>query len=261
VTYDFTWREAGSGRPVVLLHGFPIDGRLFDAQLSAADAGRLGARLIAVDMPGFGSNPLGDEAPEVLSVEDLADSLAAFLEREGLAPAVVGGVAIGGYVSIELAARRPDLVAALILMAPKPAPDSPSMAPKREEVAQTALTRGSTVVADELHAMSLGPQADGAVRAKMHEMISGADPRAIAALVRGVARRPDPALALPTLSMPTLVIAGENDPFSPLADVRRAASLLPNATFVEIKGIGHMAPIEAPLAVTRAMAAFLAGLP
>jgi pimeloyl-ACP methyl ester carboxylesterase len=257
---ELIWREQGQGRPVILLHGFPIDGRLFDAQLSAAGAGRIAARLIAVDMPGFGGNALGDEAPEVLSVEDMADAVAALIEREGLAPAVVGGVAIGGYVAIELAARRPDLLAALILMAPKPAPDSPSMAPKREEVAQTALTQGSAVVADQLHAMSLGPQADGAVRAKMHQMISAADPRGIAALVRGVARRPDPAPVLPTITVPSLVIAGENDPFSPLADVRRAASLLPDATFVEIKGIGHMAPIEAPLAVTRAMASFLAGL-
>jgi 3-oxoadipate enol-lactonase len=259
-TFDLTWRTAGSGRAMILLHGFPVDGRLFDGQLSAADAGRIQGRLIAVDMPGFGRTPLPDPAPEVMSVEDLADAVASFIVGEGLERPVVGGVAIGGYVAIELAARHPELVGALVLMGPKPAPDSPAMAPQREEVARMALDQGSTVVADELHAKPLGPQADGAVKAKMHEMICAADPRAIAALVRGIARRPDPALVMAQLAMPALVIAGELDPFSALADVRRVAEIMPNAQLVELKGIGHMAPLEAPLAVSRALGEFLGRL-
>ena len=255
--FDLTWKEAGAGRPVILLHGFPVDGRLFGGQLSAAEAGRIAARLIAVDMPGFGTTPLPDPAPDVMTVEDLAEAVAALIVRKRLDGAVVGGVAIGGYVAIELAARHPDLVEALVLMGPKPAPDSPNMAPQREETAQMALTRGSTVVADELHAKPLGPQADAAVKAKMHEMVAAADPRAIAALVRGIARRPDPAVVMPSLAMRALVIAGEMDPFSHLEDVKRVAQLMPNASLIVLKGIGHMAPLEAPLAVTHALASFV----
>ncbi len=51
------WREAGQGRPLVLVHGFPADGRVFAGQLRAAASGRLGARAIAVDLPGFGRTP------------------------------------------------------------------------------------------------------------------------------------------------------------------------------------------------------------
>jgi pimeloyl-ACP methyl ester carboxylesterase len=260
-TYELRWTEAGNGRPVVLLHGFPVDSRLFKGQLSAAEAGRIEARLIAVDMPGFGRTPLPDPAPDVMTVEELAESVAALIESEGWSGAVVGGVAIGGYVAIELAARHPELVGALVLMGPKPAPDSPSLSSQRESTAQLALRDGSTVVADTLHAKPLGPQADGAVRQKMHEMIANADARAIAALVRGIARRPDPAPVLPTLAMPALVIAGEKDPFSPLEDVKRVAQLLPRASLVVLKGIGHMAPIESPLSVSTALASFVRRLP
>jgi pimeloyl-ACP methyl ester carboxylesterase len=214
-----------------------------------------------VDMPGFGQTPLPEPAPEVMTVEDLAESLATFIQAQDLQSPVVGGVAIGGYVAIELAARYPDLVGGLVLMGPKPAPDSPSMAASREETAQLALTRGSAVVADELHARPLGPQADGAVKQKMHEMIAAADPRAIAALVRGIARRPDPAVAMPTINARTLVIAGELDPFSPLADVKRVAEIMPNASLIVIKGIGHMPPIESPLGVSNALASFMRRLP
>jgi pimeloyl-ACP methyl ester carboxylesterase len=260
-TYQLRFRAAGEGRPVILLHGFPVDGRLFDSQLSAAEVGRMGGQLIAVDMPGFGQTPLPEPAPDVMTVGELAESVAALIVAEGWEKPVVGGVAIGGYVAIELAARHPELVGALVLMGPKPAPDSPKMAPQREETAQLALTRGSTVVADELHAKPLGPQADGAVKAQMHRMIAEADPRAIAALVRGIAQRPDPAPVLPSLEMPALVIAGEVDPFSPLDDVKRVAELMPNAELVVLKGIGHMAPVEAPIAVSRAIAAFVEKLP
>jgi pimeloyl-ACP methyl ester carboxylesterase len=251
------YREAGEGTPVVLVHAFPVDGRIYDTMLSAAETGRLKARVIAVDLPGFGRSPLPEPAPDVLSVELLAEALAGFIEREGLAPAVVGGVAIGGYSGIELARCRPDLVRGLVLMGCKAAPDSPSMAEKREELAQRAARDGAAAIADELHAQPLGPQADGAVKAKMHEMISAADPRGIAALIRGIARRPDPAPTLPSLRVPALVIAGEADPFSPLDKARQVADLLPDAEFVMIRGIGHIAPLEAPLAVTRALSAFV----
>ncbi|MEX2547980.1 MAG: alpha/beta hydrolase [Chloroflexota bacterium] len=253
----FRHRSAGRGRAVVLIHAFPVDGRLYDVQLSAAEAGRLAARVIAVDLPGFGQTPLPDPAPDVLTVEFLAEAVCGWIEAERLGPAIVGGVAIGGYVAIELAARRPDLVAGLVLIGCKAAPDNPTMAPKREELAQLALDRGAAAVADELHAQPLGPHADGAVKARMHEMISSADPRAIAALIRGIARRPDPAPVLPGLAMPSLVICGERDPFSPLDEARRVAQLMPNADLVIIKGAGHMAPLEAPIAVSRALAGFL----
>jgi pimeloyl-ACP methyl ester carboxylesterase len=256
-TYQLEFRAAGKGRPVILLHGFPVDGRLFESQMSAADVGRIPAQLICVDMPGFGQTPLPAPAPDVMTVGELAESVAALIVAQGWEKPVVGGVAIGGYVAIELAARHPELVGALVLMGPKPAPDSPKMAPQREETAQLALTHGSAVVADELHAKPLGPQADGAVKAQMHRMIADADPRAIAALVRGIAQRPDPAPALPSLEMHALVIAGEVDPFSPLDDVKRAAELMPNAELVVLKGIGHMAPVEAPTAVSRAIADFV----
>jgi pimeloyl-ACP methyl ester carboxylesterase len=242
---------------VVLLHGFPIDGRLFGAQLSAAEVGRIKARLLAVDFPGFGQSPLPEPAPDVMTVEELADAVADLIEREGWDGAVVGGVAIGGYVAIELAARRPDLVGALFLMAPKPAPDAAAMAAGREATAQLALTEGSSVVADELHAKSLGPQADGAVKEKMRSMIADADPRGIAALIRGIARRPDPSVVMPSITVRTLVIAGEMDPFSKLEDVKRVVTIMPNASLIVLKGIGHMAPIESPLAVTHALASFV----
>jgi pimeloyl-ACP methyl ester carboxylesterase len=62
------------------------------------------------------------------------------------------------------------------------------------------------------------------------------------------------------MKVPALVVAGESDPFAHPDDVRQAARLLADAEFVNIKGVGHMAPLEAPIAVNRALAAFVARL-
>lgn len=95
----------------------------------------------------------------------------------------------------------------------------------------------------------------------MHELIAAVDPRAIAGLVRGLAKRPDPTLALSALKVPTLVIAGTADPFTPIAEARRLAALVPTSVLVELDGIGHIAPLEAPDSVNAALRDFLANLP
>jgi pimeloyl-ACP methyl ester carboxylesterase len=254
------FREAGEGRPVVLIHGFPTDSRLFAGQLDAARDGRIRARLIAVDLPGFGSSPLLDPEIVVMTVEDLAGDLAGFIVNQRLQEAVVGGVAIGGYIAIELAARHPELVGGLVLFGPRPAPDNPAMSANREETAKRAIFEGAETLAGELDARPLAPGHADEVRQQMHDMIAASDPRGIAALVRGIALRPDPAKDLPNIDVPALVIAGDKDPFSPLEDQRRVAQMLPQGQLVVLEGVGHMAPIEAPEKVSDALAWWLGNL-
>jgi 3-oxoadipate enol-lactonase len=264
VRFALRSREAGEGPTLVLLHGFPTDSRVFDAQFADAAAGRLKARLIVVDLPGFGETPFDDDgvgAPEILEVGVLAESLANLIVGLSAGPVAVGGVAIGAYICIELAERHPELVSALVLMGTKAAPDAKAMAPQRESVAKLALEKGSDAVADELADQPLGPNADAAMRARMHQLIAAAEPRAIAALVRGLAKRPDPTAALSGLKVPTLVIAGTADPFTSIAEARRLAALVPGAKLVELAGVGHVAPLESPEGVTKALAAFLGKLP
>jgi pimeloyl-ACP methyl ester carboxylesterase len=173
-------------------------------------------------------------------------------------------VAIGGYLAIELAAARPDLVAGLVLIGCKPAPDSPGMADAREAVAQLALAAGSVAVADKLVDQPLAPGAGPEVRAALRTLIEAADPRGIAGLVRGLARRPDPVLSLEAVAaagMPVLVVNGADDPFTTPAQARALAERVPGARYVEIADCGHLPPLEAPDACAAAIAGFLMGLP
>ena len=255
---------AGTGRPVVLVHGFPSDGRVFDDQLAAARAGRLGATLIAVDLPGFGRTPAPEPPLDMLDVGTLVDALADALDALGLTRPVVGGLAIGAYIAIELAASLPDRVAGLVLLGAKPDPDAPANGPRREAVARLALDQGALAVARELADEPFAPSASPEVRARFRATIEAADPRAIAALVRGLHRRPDPKPALRRIAasnLPALVLAGADDPFTKVEDARRLADALPGSTFEVIADAGHVLPLEQPGAVTDALARFLGTLP
>jgi pimeloyl-ACP methyl ester carboxylesterase len=257
---DLHWREAGSGRPLVLVHCYPVDGRLFDAQLRAAASGRLACRMILPDLPGFGSSPVPERCPSSYTVDELAWLVGELIRREGLERPIAGGVAIGGSIAMSLAAGRGHQLSALVLVANRPTGDAPELAARREAAAERVMAVGSPAVAADLADAALASRASERVRSRVRSMIAAADRRAIAALVRAIASRPDPRPVLPSLALPALVVAGSDDPFGPSKAVRGLADLLPQARFVEIRGAGHMVPIEAPSAVTREIASFLAAL-
>jgi pimeloyl-ACP methyl ester carboxylesterase len=244
--------EHGSGTPVVLLHAFPTDRRLY-----AGLAARVEARLVMPDLPGFGATRLGRRAPDVLSIPLLAEAVAEWLDKRGLGPVVLGGTAIGGYIAIEIADSRPDLLRGLVLLGCKPAADPPARAADRESVAKLALESGSVLVADAIADGPLGPGADEKTRAIVRRMIEEADPRAIAGLVRGLAARPDPTPMIQRLSLPLLVVAGEQDPFTHLEDAEALAAMVPGARFVAVPGAGHLAALERPVEVAAALNEFI----
>jgi pimeloyl-ACP methyl ester carboxylesterase len=92
-------------------------------------------------------------------------------------------------------------------------------------------------------------------------MIRGTTPRSIAATARGLASRPDRTADLPHISVPTLVLVGADDAITPPDTAREMASALPHATLEIIPSAGHLAPMERPEVVNRAILAFLQTLP
>src|SRR3989304_2135395 len=88
-------RESGRGTPVILVHAFPCDGRLYEAQV---DASFEGFRIVVPDLPGFGRSP----AREMASVDDYADAILELADAEGADRFVAGGTSMGGYVTMAL---------------------------------------------------------------------------------------------------------------------------------------------------------------
>jgi len=213
-------------------------------------------RVVVIDPPGFGRSPAAANAPRPYPVEDFAVAVGKLIDKLGLERPILVGTGLGGYVAIQLAARKPRSFAGLLLVGCGPNADPPEKAAFREETAANALKNGMAVLSESA-AKSLHPKAGPRARNAIKRMVAESDPEGYAAAVRGMARRPAPAVVASRIRIRTLVARGKDDPFAPAAGVRRLAELLPRATFMELPG-AHLAPLEYPTAFRRELERFAA---
>jgi pimeloyl-ACP methyl ester carboxylesterase len=249
--------DEGAGVPVVLLHAYPCDHTLFDAQAAALVAA--GYRVIRPDLPGFGASALPASAERGMAV--MADAVLADLDERGIASFVLGGLSMGGYAAMQILRQQPERVAALVLLDTKATPDGPEARTVREETAQRALAAGSL---DPLEAGMLQGLLGLTSREQRPEVIERtrhwirtARAESAAWAMRTMADRPDSRPTLAGYRGPALVVAGAEDALSPLSEHVIMADALVAGRLVTIEACGHLSAVERPAAVTDALLAFL----
>jgi pimeloyl-ACP methyl ester carboxylesterase len=252
--------DHGPGRVVVLLHGFPLDGSMWEYQRET-----LGTmyRVIIPDLRGHGGS---DTPAGVYSVDTMADDVVQTLNSLRLKePVVVGGLSMGGYVALSLVARYPERVRALLLMNTRAGADTPQTAQVREELAQQVERLNSAApVVEAMLPKLVAPFTrtnNATVVARLGEQMAKTTPRGIAGTLRGMAIRPDRTAFLPKINVPTLVIAGADDALIPIDESRAMANAIPGAQLVEVPEAGHLAPLEQPAFTNVHILRFLSGLP
>jgi pimeloyl-ACP methyl ester carboxylesterase len=233
--------------PVVLLHAFPLDSRMWDDVRPGIDG------LITPDQRGFGAAPLGDAAPDL---EVAAADVISLLDGQRV---VLGGCSMGGYVAMAVVRAAPSLVAGLVLVDTRAAADAPSARENRLAAADRADTEGVDWIPDAMLPALLGSEADPAVVARTRALITDQDPAAVAWAQRAMAARPDSSDLLRSTSVPTLIVRGAEDQLIPREEAEALAGLLPSADVVELAGAGHLPPLETPVEFTSALRAWLAG--
>jgi pimeloyl-ACP methyl ester carboxylesterase len=251
--------EAGEGLPVVLLHAFPVSSAMWLAQREEL-AGV--CRIITPDLRGFGGSKLPadlDQRPP--SVDDMAADVAALLDARGIERAVIGGLSMGGYVTMSFLRRHPDRVQAVILADTKGTADPEPARANRLRIADTALAESSPrVVVDEVVPNLLGRTtvADRPrLVAQVRQLAAQADPAAIAWAQRAMAARPDSFQTLAATQAPALVIVGEEDTLTSVEDARAMVDVMADARLITIPEAGHLSAMEQPEAFTEAVREFL----
>jgi pimeloyl-ACP methyl ester carboxylesterase len=250
VAYD----RAGSGPPLVLVHGAAGDAREWRPQMAGLSGD---FTVIAWDEPGAGRS---SDVPAGFGLTGYATALAALIETLG-APAHVCGLSWGGTVALELYRQRPETVATLVL-------------------ADTYAGWKGSLPEDEVRARVAGAERMLAGPAETtHPMLPGlfaAEPPAdvielldaVAADVRRDSLRAAIAAmahadlrdVLPSVAVPTLLLWGELDARSPVRIAREFARAIPHAELVVIPGAGHMSNLERPAEFNAAIRAFCGGL-
>ncbi len=250
---------AGQGSPpIVFVHGFPLDHSMWRHQL---DHFAKSHRVIAPDLPGFGQTPL---VADSLSIIDFADGITKLLDALEIKERIVlCGLSMGGCIALQFALRHQERLVGLILCDARAAADTAETQQVRRTVADRAMKEGPEFIVDTIEARLISKStaaSQPAVKQELAEAIRRCPRNGVANGSLALGGREDVADRLRDIDIPTLIIVGEHDVISPPAEMRTITDAMPRATYVEVSGAGHMAPLEAPAVVNAAIEHFLAGL-
>ncbi len=239
------YEEMGAGPAVLLSHGYSATSQMWRGQAGLADR----YHLITWDMRGHGLTDSPDDQAEY-SEQQTADDMAAILRACGEEQAVIGGLSLGGYMSLAFNVAYPAMVRALMLFDTGPGYKNP--------VAREAWNRTSEARAVAFETMGLGALGQSAeVLASTNRSADG-----LARAARGMLAQVDSRIieSLPNIDVPTLVLVGANDtPF--LGGTDYMAAKIPGAKRITIADAGHASNIDQPAAFNAAVEEFLASLP
>jgi pimeloyl-ACP methyl ester carboxylesterase len=253
--------DEGRGLPILLVHGFPLDHSMWEAQIAVLSPH---SRVIAPDLRGFGGTPLAPgDAERGVSMEayadDLIELLAALAIRE---PVVLVGFSMGGYVAWQFVRKHVGKLRALIQCDTKAKADNDEARAGRLKMAESVAEWGSGRVAELMEPKLFAPatvEKRPEVVAEVRSIIERTPPAGIAAAQRGMATRLDVTSLLPSIQVPTLVLVGEHDVISPPSEMKEIADAIPGAGYVTIPRAGHMTSVEEPAAVNEALLEFVRG--
>ena len=243
----------GSGDPIVLLHAFPLNGRMFEPQMKAFSGSR---RVVAPDYPGFGRSPRTPAQPDV---HYYAEGVRGLLDRLHFERVILGGVSMGGYVAFECMRLFPERISALVLANTRPEPDPEEMREIRNEMALGVAREGVGVLVDLQMERLLAPdslQDEGLVE-DVRAMILENSPDGAVAALGAMRERPDSRPHLGDINVPTLVIGGEEDGISSPEVMDAMAKKIPGARRLSIPDTAHLANLEAPEKFNAALNDFL----
>jgi 3-oxoadipate enol-lactonase len=252
------YEDAGAGPVVVLLHAFPLDSGMWRPQIGPV-AQRY--RVIAPDLPGFGQSAVSAG----LTMDSVADVVAELLDHLGVNERVaLGGVSMGGYAALGFARLYPQRLRTLILADTKADPDDEPTRTNRDRMIQLVTDQGPTAVLDQLLPKLLGPSTLAgrpAVVQAVRELAGRQTADGVVAALKAMRDRPDAAPGLGHISVPTLVVVGEQDAVTPPDKAKVLAAAIPNARLVTIPDAGHLSNLENPDVFTTAVREFLDTLP
>ena len=248
---------SGTGPALLLLHAFPLGLAMWEPQAAALAEAR---QVVRFDCRGFGGSPPGDG---LLTMERIADDAAGILDHLGIPSAAVVGVSMGGYAAFALVRRHPERIRALVLADTRAGADSPETKATRAAQAEKVRREGAGAIADAALPKLLGATSHRERRelvARVRQIIEANSPRGITDALAGLAARADSTPMLREIGVPTLVVVGEEDAITPVAEAEALQRGIAGSHMAVIPRAGHLSSLENPDEFNRQVRSFLATL-
>jgi pimeloyl-ACP methyl ester carboxylesterase len=236
----------GEGPVILLTHGYSATGQMWAGQVEVLSKDH---RLVTWDMRGHGRSDYPAD-PSLYSEEATVADMAAILDAVGAKTAVVGGLSLGGYMSLAFNRVHPERVEALLIIDTGPG--------FKKDEAREGWNANALKTAERYERDGLGVLAGGSAERRT---ASHRDAKGLARAARGMLTQRDARVieSLPEIKVPSVVIVGADDtPFLAASDYM--AAKIPGAKKVVIPAAGHAANIDQPAAFNAAVLAFLKGL-
>jgi pimeloyl-ACP methyl ester carboxylesterase len=247
------YHESGSGKPLALVHGFPLDWRIFEPQVAELSKKH---RVIAPDLPGFGQS----KSDKPFTIASAADHVHELLKALGALPVALGGLSMGGYIALAFAKKYPKDLSALILMDTRAEGDTPEGKQAREKMIELVRKEGSKAIADQMLPKMFSPDTlkgnDPLVR-KLLDIMQHCPPKTIEHALVALRDREDYSGILSSITVPTLILVGEQDAITPPKMAQAMHEKIPNSKLVQISGAGHVSTMEKAEEVTAAIGEFV----
>jgi pimeloyl-ACP methyl ester carboxylesterase len=251
--------DRGNGDPVVFLHAFPFNAAMWEYQYAALEADH---RVIGIDLPGFGSSPAPAQ-PKAATMDSWADLVVGVFDELGLDRPTVVAASMGGYLAFAMCRRHLDKVGPLVLVATRPKSDDVDTWEKRTGQQQALVggedlaTLAKGMVDNLLSQASLDrPELVDYVLALMQHNL----PEGWIAALEAMKNRPDAMGALRGMPRKTLVVAGELDRITPLAESTLITRLVADGELAVVKGSSHLPNLENPVEFNALLERFLDSL-
>ncbi len=248
--------DTGTGEPaLVLLHAFPLHAGMWAPQLEHLSARR---RVIAPDFLGFG----GSDAPDSMfryTMLGYADLLAGLLDHLGLERVALGGLSMGGYVAFAFLRQYPERVSALVLADTRAAADTTAAFDRRTDQQDQVARIGTTALIEVLIAGLLSDHTR-ASRLDLVEQVRrlmGNPAAGFIGALEAMKHRPDATGELAGITVPTLVVVGEDDALSPPDEARAMRDAISGSELAVLPRAGHLSNLEAAEEFNAALTDFL----
>jgi pimeloyl-ACP methyl ester carboxylesterase len=249
--------DNGSGQPLLLIHGFPLNRTMWRSQVAALT--KAGSRVITPDLRGFGESRMTAAA---VNMSSYADDIIALMDQLDLPQAVVGGMSMGGYVLLNLLERYPERVSAAIFIVTRAGADDEAGKAKRTALAAATDAEGMKPLLEVFRNILFAPDTLAAHPELVTEVsgwISATDPRGAAAGLIAMRERKDYLPGLGAIRQPALVIGAEQDQTIPSEQSRLLAAGIADARLSVLPGGGHLVNLEQPDEFNAVLKEFLAG--
>jgi pimeloyl-ACP methyl ester carboxylesterase len=240
---ELCYRDIGSGRPIILLHAFPLNQTMWDDQVEVLASGH---RVITLDWPGFGQSPA---RPDRTGLEFWADDLAELMKSLAIDRAVICGLSMGGYAAFALYRRYPEIVSALVLANTRAMSDTEEGKRARYEMIELVRSQGVSSIAKAMIPRLIGETTMRKVpnvAQRVTAMIESGQPEGIAQALLAMANRPDSTGLLPAINCPALIVSGNEDKLIPPTEAEKMNQLLPGSSYELIQDAGHLTNLERP---------------